>query len=1018
MKNIILAANPSFATDEERDFWLQFERVTEKEGWVLFKHAMRNIPKSPSTMVLPARLSDVARFLGPLPVKRAHKLPSWISFEMFQLILEWEHRRWSLDEQDIHIESGLRKLVWHVDSIYNRLKPAITVVTNKIDHGCGLFELAGRHYRSEIVFFERSLADSFFAEPLGMFGESVIWQRFTDRNRAADKRWGDVGEDVVRSIRENPNGFRAQVFNRALAEAEVISAARPRIFVPMDNVLWTGWAQADHPQKIVDYGECFPSPSEMINRIGDIAAEKGGDVFVKLHPADREKYTITRNNIRIIDTPIDTALENCDICVAFLTKVAAVSISMGVPTVIAARNPIAISGSSIYCESPNEISTAISAALNSTRAETDARSERFAIFAGWLVSEFFISSGNNIDLTRPNCIEFVKNLIQSNSDRTMLGGGASRDVRALVERVASRQFAGCGSDKAELSQKTVFVCDITEVAAIYNERSFEYIYAERILKGLSSHPFVEIRLYVNTNLNGVDGKGIELCKSLAKMIGVTLLLDESVSGVFNNSAFVHYSPTGIPWTDLGTTAAVVLGTLHASKIDSLVESEQEDNLAHPWSSVVEQFDVKYQIIASSAYAASALTRIHSQLTGHVFGLPMGSLSPIQIEPSAREVFLSENSLLKYKYLVICLPCNIEDQRVGSENRLLEIAKELLKIQIKVVFIDESNIEESVRAYFDVESQESLVTFVRAGSTDEQAILFDSAAAMIALSDAGYEALLVSEAMAYGCPIISSSSGPIPEIVGDGGLYVNPDNPGSVCSAAMSVLASATLRRELSKSAKDLVRHRNWSRLVDGVLRYAGIMSEKLEAGGVCVSELHGDRIGPNEIEDSYVFKVFGGMMQDTGRWSVMEGQYRPVHEFVEDDKNSVHLVAWDVPRRSFGIKVSVIIRCLKRKNFQLFVAVRDGVDVAKCTISLDLEACTIRAVRSVLGGIFADDISITKLDSGLIKVEAALYWSTKQGEIVRMGFGPIDDSGANPVYRGQSLKSFELLDAMIINLGS
>jgi glycosyltransferase involved in cell wall biosynthesis len=66
-----------------------------------------------------------------------------------------------------------------------------------------------------------------------------------------------------------------------------------------------------------------------------------------------------------------------------------------------------------------------------------------------------------------------------------------------------------------------------------------------------------------------------------------------------------------------------------------------------------------------------------------------------------------------------------------------------------------------------------------------------------------------EAMARGCPVITTSSSSIPEVVGDAAILVPARDPGSLARAIESLLHSDTARCLLVRAGKDRVRLFTW-----------------------------------------------------------------------------------------------------------------------------------------------------------------------------------------------------------------
>ncbi len=67
-----------------------------------------------------------------------------------------------------------------------------------------------------------------------------------------------------------------------------------------------------------------------------------------------------------------------------------------------------------------------------------------------------------------------------------------------------------------------------------------------------------------------------------------------------------------------------------------------------------------------------------------------------------------------------------------------------------------------------------------------------------------------EAMAAGVPVIASNRGGLPEVVGDAGLLIDPDDPESLTSAMLMMIGDSSLRANLAVKGLERARLFTWS----------------------------------------------------------------------------------------------------------------------------------------------------------------------------------------------------------------
>ena len=94
-----------------------------------------------------------------------------------------------------------------------------------------------------------------------------------------------------------------------------------------------------------------------------------------------------------------------------------------------------------------------------------------------------------------------------------------------------------------------------------------------------------------------------------------------------------------------------------------------------------------------------------------------------------------------------------------------------------------------------------------GHVDEAALQQGYADADIFCAPSRFESfgLVLLEAMQYGIPVVSTHVGGIPEVVGDAGILVPPDDVDALRRALRSLIDDAALRRRFGAAARRSVR---------------------------------------------------------------------------------------------------------------------------------------------------------------------------------------------------------------------
>lgn len=80
-------------------------------------------------------------------------------------------------------------------------------------------------------------------------------------------------------------------------------------------------------------------------------------------------------------------------------------------------------------------------------------------------------------------------------------------------------------------------------------------------------------------------------------------------------------------------------------------------------------------------------------------------------------------------------------------------------------------------------------------------------------------IILLEKMASGLPIACSNCGPMPEVLGNAGLYFNPERPKEIMHSLLKYIESPELRSEMASNSIARSQKYSWSRCADETLRF-------------------------------------------------------------------------------------------------------------------------------------------------------------------------------------------------------
>jgi glycosyltransferase involved in cell wall biosynthesis len=113
-----------------------------------------------------------------------------------------------------------------------------------------------------------------------------------------------------------------------------------------------------------------------------------------------------------------------------------------------------------------------------------------------------------------------------------------------------------------------------------------------------------------------------------------------------------------------------------------------------------------------------------------------------------------------------------------------------------------------------------------------------------------------EAMACGAPVLSSTAGSLPEVVGEAGRFFNPLDVNSLCGEMSLILNDPQFRNDLTERVSAQSSRFTWHAAAQGVLKVCEDVAERSgrsRRGAVPSPHLHHGRSGVSQVADRSTF---------------------------------------------------------------------------------------------------------------------------------------------------------------------
>lgn len=217
------------------------------------------------------------------------------------------------------------------------------------------------------------------------------------------------------------------------------------------------------------------------------------------------------------------------------------------------------------------------------------------------------------------------------------------------------------------------------------------------------------------------------------------------------------------------------------------------------------------VIFLTDYAKSAVTRVTGRLKGVVTHISHGLDSRFLRPPKIQKNITEYNTFNPYQLLYVSIIDQYKHQWCVVEAAAM-LRKKGLCLVLNLVGPAYAPALKTLKQSIATHDPEG--TWIRYhGAVNYQELHHIYAKADLGIFASSCENMpnILLETMAAGLPIASSNMGPMPEVLGDAGVYFNPTNPAEISIAIETLINSPELRMNIANMSYENVQKFSWQR---------------------------------------------------------------------------------------------------------------------------------------------------------------------------------------------------------------
>lgn len=232
------------------------------------------------------------------------------------------------------------------------------------------------------------------------------------------------------------------------------------------------------------------------------------------------------------------------------------------------------------------------------------------------------------------------------------------------------------------------------------------------------------------------------------------------------------------------------------------------------------------LIFLSAYAREAVIRVTRGLAGPTTIIPHGVDPRFTLPPRPQEPIGSYSSARPLRLLYVSV-VDVYKHQWNVARAVAKLRGEGLPLTLDLVGPGKPRAVGKLRETLaEVDPGGNCVRYLGAVPHRELHAIYAQADLGVFASSCETFGQILTEAMSSGLPIACSNRSAMPEMLGDAGIYFDPENPDDIARALRQLINSPALRQELAEAAFERAQTYSWQRCAEETFEFLSKVSQR------------------------------------------------------------------------------------------------------------------------------------------------------------------------------------------------